>query len=86
MDSTPIKNEKIIQILTYAYMFKNENPTHEIEAGIISFKNMKSGFMPFSFEKSDNITDEILMKYQEQMIVLIKEIFNLEIPFEEKKS
>lgn len=81
-----IKNEKIIQILTYAYMFKNENPTHEIEAGIISFKNMKSGFMPFSFEKSDNITDEILMKYQEQMIVLIKEIFNLEIPFEEKKS
>lgn len=80
-----INNEKIIQILTYAYMFKNENPNDEIEAGIISFKNMKSGFMPFRFDDNDSITEEILEKYQEQMIVLINEIFNPEIPFEEKK-
>ena len=79
-----IKNEKIIQLLAYAYMF-SEDKNAVVEAGIISFKNMKSGFMPFCFDNNDSITEEILEKYQEQMIVLINEIFNPEIPFEEKK-
>jgi hypothetical protein len=83
-----IKNEKVIQILTYAFMFEKEAKGKPIEAGIISFKNLKSGFLSFNFkeEKEGNliIDDIILTNYLEQMVLLLKEILDVNIPFEEK--
>jgi hypothetical protein len=38
------QNDKIIQVLAYAYMYETEAKSKPIEAGIISFKNLKSGF------------------------------------------
>ena len=37
-----IKYDKIIQVLAYAYMYEKEANGKQIEAGIISFKNLKS--------------------------------------------
>lgn len=83
-----LKNDKIIQVLTYAYMFEPEVKNMPIEAGIISFKNLKSGFMPFclKIEKEEkNIIDgEILNNYEEQLVVLLNEIMNQNIQFQEK--
>ncbi|MBA4275337.1 PD-(D/E)XK nuclease family protein [Flavobacterium sp.] len=83
-----IKNDKIIQVLAYAYMYENEVNGKPIEAGIISFKNLKSGFLPFNFKdgKVENaiIGKEILSNYLEQMVLLLNEILDKEIPFEEK--
>jgi PD-(D/E)XK nuclease superfamily len=83
-----IKNDKIIQVLAYAYMYQNETNGKPIEAGIISFKNLKSGFIPFNFKdgKEENaiIGEEILSNYLEQMVLLLNEILDEEIPFEEK--
>ena len=83
-----IKNDKIIQILAYAFMYEEEAHGLEIEVGIISFKNLKSGFLPFTFEenkvKITAITEEIMENYLEQIVVLLQEILNVEIPFEEK--
>ena len=83
-----IKNDKIIQLLAYAYMYEKESKEKPIEAGIISFKNLKSGFLPFNFKegKEENtIIDEgILDNYLEQMVLLLNEILNVNIPFEEK--
>jgi hypothetical protein len=83
-----IKNDKIIQVLAYAYMYENEGNGKPIEAGIISFKNLKSGFLPFNFKegKEENtIIDEgILDNYLEQMVLLLNEILDVNIPFEEK--
>jgi hypothetical protein len=83
-----IKNDKIIQVLAYAFMYENEVNGKSIEAGIISFKNLKSGFLPFSFKegKEDNTTIDtnILNDYLEQMVLLLTEILDKEIPFEEK--
>jgi hypothetical protein len=83
-----IKNDKIIQVLAYAFMFENEANGKPIEAGIISFKNLKSGFLPFSFkdEKEENstINSAILSDYLEQMVLLLNEILDVEKPFEEK--
>lgn len=78
-------NDKIIQILAYAFMYQSDSKGLEMEAGIISFKNLKSGFLPFNF-KSDNgleqvITPEIMESYIEEIVVLLNEIFNSEIPF-----
>ena len=83
-----IKNDKIIQILAYAFMYENEANGKPIEAGIISFKNLKSGFLPFSFkdgkEENTTIDSAILNDYLEQMVLLLNEILDKEIPFEEK--
>jgi len=83
-----IKNDKIIQVLAYAFMFEKEANGKPIVAGIISFKNLKSGFLPFNFkeEKDGNsvIGEEILSNYLEQMVLLLNEILDVTIPFEEK--
>ena len=83
-----IKNDKIIQILAYAYMFENLSDGKQIEAGIISFKNLKSGFLPFNFKKEKEsrgiIDGEILAEYLEELVLLLKEILDESIPFLEK--
>ncbi len=83
-----IKNDKIIQILAYAFMYENEANGKPIEAGIISFKNLKSGFLPFSFkdgkEEKTTIDTDILNDYLEQMVLLLNEILDETKPFEEK--
>lgn len=86
--TTEIKNDKIIQILLYAYVFLSEAPHHSLEAGIISFKNLKTGFMPFTFkqdkESLTQVNDEMLANFMEQIVGLIQEIFDPKISFEEK--
>jgi len=83
-----IKNDKIIQVLAYAFMFEKEAKNREIEAGIISFKNLKSGFLPFNFkpekESFDVISSEIMNDYLEQILILLQEILSVEKAFEEK--
>lgn len=87
-----IKNDKAIQLLTYAFMHEPYSGELETEAGIISFKNMKSGFMNFCFKDGydrtaavqEIITPDVLEAFKTQMVVLINEILNPNIPFEEK--
>jgi hypothetical protein len=59
-----------------------------MEAGIISFKNLKAGFMPFNFkvgkEVNTIINKETLNDYLEQIVVLLREILDENIAFEEK--
>ena len=85
-----IKNEKIIQLLTYAFMYEQQANGLEIEVGIISFKNMKAGFMPFEFKKEKDtftvITPEILDEFKSELVILLNEIINVHIPFEEKHN
>ena len=82
-----IGNDKIIQILAYAFMYQPDSKGLEMEAGIISFKNLKSGFLPFNFKSviglEQVITPEIIESYIEEIVVLLNEIFNFEIPFEQ---
>jgi len=83
-----LKNDKIIQVLAYAFMFENEAKGIPIEVGIISFKNLKSGFLPFGFKEDKElnvtVTSEILKNYLEEIAVLLNEIFDVNLPFEEK--
>jgi hypothetical protein len=83
-----IKNDKIIQVLAYAFMYEKLALNQPMEAGIISFKNLKAGFMPFNFkvgkEVNTIINKETLKEYLEQIVVLLREILDENIPFEEK--
>jgi hypothetical protein len=83
-----IKNDKIIQILAYAFMYEEDAKGLEIEAGIISFKNLKNGFLPFGFKEGKEtlevISSEIMESYIEEIVVLLNEILNAGKAFEEK--
>lgn len=82
-----IKNDKIIQLLCYAFMFEGQTSGMEMEAGIISFKNMKTGFLPFGIKEDKSvdslINTEVLEAFKTEIIGLINEILNVSIPFEE---
>ena len=82
-----ISSDKIIQILAYAFMYEPQSNGLEMEAGIISFKNLKSGFLPFNFKVDKEIVEvispEIMSNYLEEIVVLLNEILNREVPFEE---
>ena len=82
------KFSKIIQVLAYSLMINNEKPFKNAEAGIISFKRLKNGFMKFAIKgkpKQTNINTEILNDYTKELKKLILEICNKEIPFIEKE-
>lgn len=83
-----LKNDKIIQVLAYAFMYEKEAGELPIEVGIISFKNLKSGFLPFGFKEEKDlnvlITSQILNSYLEEIANLLGEIFDSNVPFEEK--
>jgi len=77
---------KSFQVLMYAYMYLNSTNTNfktsNVESGIISFKNLKSGFMRVNKAAID---EEIMHQFELQLNKLILEIYNLEIPFTEKE-
>ncbi|MBC5862173.1 PD-(D/E)XK nuclease family protein [Flavobacterium turcicum] len=83
-----IKSDKIIQVLAYAFMYETEAKGKPIEAGIISFKNLKAGFLPFNFkidkEVQTTISTEMLNNYLEQLVILLSEISDANTPFKEK--
>ncbi len=82
-----LKNDKIIQVLAYAFLYSN-NSDKLVEAGIISFKNLKAGFLPFVYKEdkiANSIINETIMdNYLNQIILLLEEILDVDIPFQEK--
>ena len=86
--TTDYKYSKIIQVLAYSLMIHKNTPYKNVEAGIISFKRLKSGFMKFAIKgkpKQTKIDSEILNDYSIELKKLILEICNKEIPFIEKE-
>ena len=87
------KYSKSFQVLTYAYVMQKSNKINlPIEAGIISFKNLSSGFLKFSkkestFSRSKNslVTDDTLIDFEAELKKLILEICNPKIDFTEKE-
>jgi len=88
------KYSKSFQVLTYAYIMNKEKPfSSPVEAGIISFKNLKAGFLKFSkkdktgigAKKDSLITQDVLDNFYNELKSLILEICNQEIPFTEKE-
>jgi hypothetical protein len=85
------KYSKSFQVLTYAYMmYLKQEIELPVEGGIISFKNLKSGFLKFSkkegtYGKKDSlISKETMERFEIELKKLILEICNPDIDFIEK--
>ncbi|WP_396183775.1 PD-(D/E)XK nuclease family protein [Flavobacterium sp.] len=84
-----IKHDKIIQLLCYAFMVQAEFPNTEMEVGIISFKNLKAGFMPFQIKEGrevilNEVDDTVLEDFKTELITLLKKILDEQTPFVEQ--
>lgn len=87
---TDESKNKIIQLLCYAFMYEQHTDL-PIEAGIISFKNLKKGFLPFRFktdskEEITTFTPEIKEQFLEETVSLLAEILDDKIPFQQKNN
>ncbi len=85
---------KSFQIMTYAYMLNTEAPfTTPVEAGIISFKNLKSGLLKFAKKdkpgayahKTTVLSTDLLVRYEHELKTLILELFNPDMDIIEKE-
>jgi len=86
------KYSKAFQVLLYAFILSEELKFENIEAGVISFKNLNEGFLRFykkssvsSRSKETIISKETLMQFEDQLKKLILEIYNKECSFIEKE-
>lgn len=84
------KKNKIIQLLSYVFIYEEKTNGVPVETGVISFKNLKNGFMSFGFkegkERQQTITAEIIENFQEETVRLLLEILDENQPFEEKSQ
>lgn len=80
---TDEKYSKCFQVLFYAYIYKQNNEIKgEMESGIYSFKKLNSGFLKFNDTYLEpSYFDEFLT----QLDLLLMELFNPEIPVDEKE-
>ncbi len=79
------KAEKAFQVLMYSYMlYKKKSLSLPVSAGIISFKNLQSGYLPFMFGQDEQITEDTLSHFENVLKQLVSEILNPEIPFQER--
>ena len=81
------KYSKAFQVLLYGYMYAKTNnisfENQEIESGIISFKNLKAGFMKIN---KSSITNKDMQTFEIELKKLLSEIFNKDIPFIENEN
>ncbi|MGV8945448.1 MAG: PD-(D/E)XK nuclease family protein [Lutibacter sp.] len=83
------KYTKALQVMLYSFLFSEENRDYlskPVEAGIISFKNLNSGFLKMNFSEKRGVTDSFISQEStDQFLVELKriifEILNPEIPF-----
>ena len=87
-------HSKSFQIMTYAYVLNAQTPfTTPVEAGIISFKNLKSGLLKFAkkdkpgsyAQKTTVLSSDLLVRYEYELKSLILELFNPDINITEKE-
>lgn len=83
---TDEKYSKSFQVLMYAFMYGQQHDIDfdntSIESGIISFKNLKSGFMKVNYGL---ITQDTIDQFLTQLDQLILNIYDVDMPFEEKE-
>jgi hypothetical protein len=88
------KHNKSFQVLMYAYILDQIEPFDgPTVAGILSFKNLKAGVLSFTKKskigagatKQQQITSEVLESFENELIGLLHELLDPNVPFIEKE-
>ena len=75
----------LFQLLLYSYVYYKQNPLKEIKAGLIPIKTPKDYFYPVTIssdkENKDVLCIDIFNQFEKELILVIKKLFNENIPF-----
>ncbi len=78
-------NPKALQLICYGLMFFEENPNAEIELTLCGLRN-SGAYIPLSIDGKTRFRKNDLIPFVDQIVDLIEEILNVEIPFTEKAN
>lgn len=81
---TDYDKSKAFQLLCYAYLYSKKHGISDLQAGIISFKNLSQGLFPFSEDKNNLINADTLATFENYLYQLIGEICDAAVPLMEK--
>ncbi len=91
--SEEYKYTKAMQVMLYSYMYvsKMNAPISQLQSGVISFKNLNSGFIRMNFSEKYRTTDyvvseERIQNFMIEISKLISGILNPKIPFIENQD
>ncbi len=78
---------KSFQLLMYVYMYCKNNTylSQDVEAGIISFRNLSQGFMKINFVEPLTVKD-IITQFEKSLKHLLEEIFDPDKPFKQTEN
>ena len=81
------KRSKAFQVLMYAYLYAVEHfsgtgSVPEFRSGIVSFKNLREGFMSVN---SAPVSEAVLEEFIVQLDGLLAELFDPDLAFDEKE-
>jgi len=84
------KKTKLFQLLTYAWLYVHNakllTTDLPFRAGILSTRQIKNGFLKAKVFDEELIDKEILNKFEDELKILLEELFNMEVPFVETDS
>ncbi|WP_457616643.1 PD-(D/E)XK nuclease family protein [Lutibacter sp.] len=90
---TDYKYAKAMQVMLYSFLYTSNLKKHPkmLQAGIVSFKNLKSGFLKMNFSEKPStvdciITEERINNFMDEMKLFILDILNPKQPFIQNKN
>jgi ATP-dependent helicase/nuclease subunit B len=85
--------DKCFQLLMYAYLLEDEFRITDanVEAGIISLKRVKTGFLPVTLpyggdDMNKGIDHESLKNFEDILIGILQEMFDPQVPFDQTEN
>ncbi len=81
------KHSKALQLLMYAFLLQKDLKTDEaIQTGNISLRNISRGFIKVEIPEKAAVNQASLAQFGDQISILLKHIFDKEIPFSQTED
>lgn len=76
---------KCFQLFFYTYLFNKTRKSNlsELEPGIISFRNLSGGFLRMDLPDEEDISENVMNKFENILRSVLNDIFDPSIPFEQ---
>ncbi|MDA3905626.1 MAG: PD-(D/E)XK nuclease family protein [Bacteroidales bacterium] len=78
---TDAKHEKSVQLLCYAWLLKESNPTQDIQSGIIALRNVNDPYVFLGKSQEGTLSDEVLENFEKGLSDFFYELFDENTPF-----
>jgi ATP-dependent helicase/nuclease subunit B len=79
------KGFKGLQLMTYAYLYKQNHPKAQLSSGIFSFRKIKNGFMGLSIADSQLIQENAFQAFEDELVQTIQQLFSPQ-PFTHRRG